>query len=103
MSSDIDILARLIYGRVVFWGFGREWESNVVRDAAAAIEQRDAEIVRVRAEVKRLRSWIDRQEPRKVYEATVCPICHRATEYYYMRPVEDHATGCPWREASREQ
>ena len=53
------------------------------------------------AEVNRLRSWIDRQEPRDFYTSTICPICHNATERRYMRPVDDHVAGCPWREARR--
>lgn len=69
---------------------------------ATANSELRSEVLALKQEIERLRSWIDRQNPRDVYEATVCPICHKATERYYMRPVEDHAVGCPWREVLRE-
>ena len=75
---------------------GNDPDAWMVRDAAD-------EIKRLRAEVERLRGWIDALAPRQSYEATLCPMCHAATEYKYWANVEQHKDGCPWREAARKE
>lgn len=71
------------------------------KHAARRIGETHRQIDGLRAEIERLRGWIDRLEPMKTYEATICPMCQKGTEYRSWQEPEPHVDGCPWRERAR--